>query len=92
MARGRTIGGSASGGLDFDELTVDIAFSAGLSPRQVDELTMPEINAYYKLWQRWPPVHKLVAWGLGYKPKADETKPLSRDEFARLVAATGGRL
>lgn len=58
----------------------------------VDEMTIPQVNALQKYWKTCPPVHLLVSWYLGYKP-ADEDKvdeqenEIIKDQFVNVVPA-----
>jgi hypothetical protein len=48
----------------------------------------------FKHWETYPPVRAFVAAFCGFKPPvvSDTSKHLTRDEFARLIAQTGGKL
>jgi hypothetical protein len=42
----------------------------GWTWEQVDQLTLPRLNALTAYWQRHPPTHILLAAHVGYKPPA----------------------
>lgn len=48
----------------------------------------------FRHWESFPPVRAFVAAFCGFKPPdtASEGQYLTRDEFARLISATGGKL
>lgn len=48
----------------------------------------------FRHWETFPPVRAFVAAFCGFKPPEPENegRHLSRDEFARLISATGGKL
>lgn len=49
----------------------------------------------FRHWEKYPPMRAFVAAFCGFKPEdiaTDTSKHLTREEFARLMAQTGGRL
>lgn len=49
----------------------------------------------FRHWERFPPMRAFVAAFMGFKPTdadVDTSHHLNREEFARMIQATGGRL
>ena len=49
-------------------------------------MTVPRLVAMSSYWERWPPVHKLVAMYMGIKPKEEKPKQLSEGELEAFIA------
>lgn len=60
----------------------------------LDELTAPRLNALRETWRIHPPVHKLVAGFVGYKPPPERNPVLisTPEEARQFMAMTGGRV
>lgn len=75
----------------FGRLSTD----CGYTPEQVRELTLDDVGRIFRHWARFPPVRDLVAAYIGFEVKPDEpeaTKYMTADDFARLMAMTGGKI
>ena len=58
----------------------------------LDQLTAPRLAALEAVWQRWPPVHKLLAAFVGYKPPqlVEEQPSFMSPEMVQRIIDSGG--
>lgn len=54
----------------------------------LDQLTTPRMAALEAVWRQWPPVHKLLAAFVGYKPP--EPPQAFSPEIVDLIIKRGG--
>ena len=48
---------------------------AGMTPREIDELTLDEVYELFAYWRMYPPLRDLVAGFIGFKPNKPVAKP-----------------
>jgi hypothetical protein len=71
----------------------------GYTPMEIRAMTLHDVGMLFRYWRKSPPTGALtlaIAVSLGMKPPsekpAEEKKYMTADEFARMMAITGGRL
>lgn len=74
-----------------------LASECGFTPAQVGEMTLIDIRRLSKYWQNHPSSRALLAalckvHGVEIQPAGDKPKPMTREEFARMVQQTGGQI
>ena len=69
-----------------------------MTPGEIRELTLDDVNRIFRHWQRFPPVRLLVALAIDFKfppPEDGEdagNKYMTADDLKRLMAMTGGKI
>jgi hypothetical protein len=66
----------------------------GYTPEEIRLMTMADVHRLMKYWAKYPPVRDLVASFVGFEMPTDDPapKPMTAEEFKRMVAMTGGRV
>ncbi len=65
-----------------------------MTPAQIRELSLADVERLFKHWARFPPVRVLVASAVGFEPAPEESeqKYITREDIERLVKITGPQI